>query len=102
MVEFKNNITKPFHKTKITNVINYTEADTNDKFDKAVTPPIAGDKLNHISNNFRPTESVKIFSLSMKSINPVQKYPHIIEFNVCILNLFAIIYQLPMSLLISF
>ena len=35
----------------------------------------------------RLVKSVKILPLSIKSINPVQKYPHIIESCACILKM---------------
>ena len=35
--------------------------------------------------------SVKIFPSSIKSINPLQKYPHIIESCACILKIFVVI-----------
>ena len=41
----------------------------------------------------RLVKSVKVFSGSMKSINPIEKYPHVIESYACILKIFAIIYQ---------
>ena len=38
----------------------------------------------------------------MKSINPVQKYPHITESYACTLKIFAIMFLLPTNFLISF
>ena len=39
----------------------------------------------------RFVNSVKIFHASIKSINPIQKYPHIIESYACILKIFVVI-----------
>ena len=36
--------------------------------------------------------SVKVFPLSIKSINPIQKYPHIIESYACILKIFVLMF----------
>ena len=41
----------------------------------------------------RLVKSVKVFSGSIKSINPIEKYSHIIESNACILKIFAKTYQ---------
>ena len=46
--------------------------------------------------------SVKVFPLNVKSINPIQKYPHITELYACILKIFAITFLLPINFLISF
>ena len=47
--------------------------------------------------------SVKVFPLSIKSINSIQKYPHIIESNACTLKIFvAIDKEQPINALISF
>ena len=35
--------------------------------------------------------SVKVFPTSIKSIKPIQKYPHIIESYACILKIFVVI-----------
>ena len=43
--------------------------------------------------------SVKVFPASIKSIKPIQKYPHIIESYVCILKIFVIMFSL-LSLLV--
>ena len=45
--------------------------------------------------------SVKVFPLSIKSINPMQKYPHIIESYACILKIFVLIFLLLINTLIS-
>ena len=45
---------------------------------------------------------VKILSLNIKLINPMQKYPHIPESYTCILWIFAMIFLLPMDFLVSF
>ena len=47
-------------------------------------------------------KSVKLLSLSIKSINPIQKYPHITESYACILKMLAIMFFLLMIFLISF
>ena len=36
----------------------------------------------------RLVNSAKVFPASIKSINPIQKYPHIIEWYACILKIF--------------
>ena len=41
-------------------------------------------------------------SLSTKSINPIQKYPHITESYASILKMFACIFLLPINLSIYF
>ena len=35
-------------------------------------------------------KSVKVFPASIKSINPIEKYPHIIESYPCILKIFVV------------
>ena len=50
----------------------------------------------------RFVNSVKVFSASIKSINPIQKYPHIIESYACILKIFVFMFLLPINVLISF
>ena len=45
--------------------------------------------------------SVKVFPASIKSIKPVQKYPHIIESYACTLKIFAIMFSLLINALIS-
>ena len=35
--------------------------------------------------------SIKVFPASIKSVKPIQKYPHIIELYACILKIFVII-----------
>ena len=42
----------------------------------------------------RLVKSVKLLSLSIKSINPIQKYPHITESCACILKIPVIIVDL--------
>ena len=49
----------------------------------------------------RLIKSVKFLSLSMKSINPVQKHPYITAFYACILKIFACMLLLPIKFLIS-
>ena len=36
--------------------------------------------------------SVKVFPLSIKSINPIQKHPHIIESYACIMKIFVLMF----------
>ena len=36
--------------------------------------------------------SVNVFPLNIKLINPIQKYPHIIESYACILKIFVLIF----------
>ena len=50
----------------------------------------------------RFVNSVKVFPASIKSINPIQKYPHIIESYACILKIFAVMFLLLINALISF
>ena len=50
----------------------------------------------------RFVNSVKIFPASMKSINPIKKYPHIIESYACILKIFGFMFLLLINVLISF
>ena len=38
---------------------------------------------------------------NMKSINSIQKYPHIIELFACILNMFVFVFLCPKNILIS-
>ena len=45
---------------------------------------------------------IKVFPASIKSINPIQKYPHIIESYACILKIFVFMFLLPINVLISF
>ena len=42
----------------------------------------------------RFVKSVKVFPASIKSINPIQKYPHIIESYACILKIFVFMFFL--------
>ena len=41
------------------------------------------------------------FSCKINSINPIQKYPHIIKLSACILNMFVLMHLCPMNLLNS-
>ena len=41
--------------------------------------------------------SVKFFPLSIKLINPIQKYPHIIKSYACIMKIFVIMFLLCKS-----
>ena len=51
----------------------------------------------------RFVNSAKVFPASMKSINPIQKYPHIIESYACILKIFVVIdKERSINALISF
>ena len=45
---------------------------------------------------------VKLLPLSIKSINPVQKYPHIAESYFCILKMFVAIVDLSINFVIFF
>ena len=47
-------------------------------------------------------KSVKLLSLSIKSIKPMQKYPHITESYACILKIFVSMFLLPIHFLVSF
>ena len=46
--------------------------------------------------------SVNVFPASLKPINPIQKYQHIIESNACILKIFVFMFLLSINVLISF
>ena len=46
--------------------------------------------------------SVKPFPLNIKSINPMQTYPHIIESYACILKMFVLMFLFLTNALISF
>ena len=46
--------------------------------------------------------SVKVCPLNIKSINPIQKYPHITDSYACILKMFVLMFLLLINLLISF
>ena len=50
----------------------------------------------------RLVKSVGLLPLNIKSINPIQKYPHITESYACILKNIVCIFLLPINLLISF
>ena len=50
----------------------------------------------------RFVNSVKVFPASIKSINPTQKYPHIIRSYACILKMFVFMFLLLINVLISF
>ena len=50
----------------------------------------------------RFVNSVKVFPTSIKSINLIQKYLHIIESYACILKIFVFMFLLPINVLISF
>ena len=45
---------------------------------------------------------VKVFPASIKLINQIQKYPHIIESYACILKIFVVMFLLSINVLISF
>ena len=45
----------------------------------------------------RLVKCAKLFSLNIKSINPIQKYPHITELFSSILKIFACIFLLPIN-----
>ena len=50
----------------------------------------------------RFVNSVKVFPFNIKSINPIQKYPHITESYACILKMFVLMFLLLINVLISF
>ena len=47
-------------------------------------------------------KSVKLLSYNIKSMNPIQKYPHITESYAFILKMFACAFLLPINFPISF
>ena len=49
----------------------------------------------------RLVKSVKFLPTNIKSINTIQKYPHITESYDCILKMFVIMFLLPINFLIS-
>ena len=50
----------------------------------------------------RFVNSVKFFPASIKLINPIQKYPHIMESYAYILKIFVFMFLLPKNVLIFF
>ena len=42
-------------------------------------------------------KSVKVLPASIKSMNPIQKYPHIIGLFACILNMFVFMFLCPIN-----
>ena len=51
----------------------------------------------------RFVNSVKVFPLNIKSIKPIQQYPHIIESYACTLKIFVVmVKEQPINALISF
>ena len=50
----------------------------------------------------RLIKTVKVLSASIKWINPIQKYPHIMESYACILKTFGTTIDLSINILISF
>ena len=50
----------------------------------------------------RFVNSVKVFPTTTKSINPIQKYPQIIESYACILKIFVFMFLLLTNALIFF
>ena len=50
----------------------------------------------------RIVKSVEVLPASIKSINPMQKYPHITELNACILKIFNTTIDLSINILIFF
>ena len=50
----------------------------------------------------RLVKSVKVLPTSKRLINPMQKYPHIIESYACILTIFITTVDLSTNFLISF
>ena len=45
---------------------------------------------------------VQVFPASIKSVNSIQKYSHIIESYACILKTFVVMFLLPINVLTSF
>ena len=45
--------------------------------------------------------SNRLLPFNIKPINPIQKYPHIIESYACILKIFVVIFLMPINFLIS-
>ena len=58
--------------------------------------------LSKLFGEKRLVKSIKVLRLSMKSINPIQKYLHIIESYSCILKILATTIDLSINILISF
>ena len=58
--------------------------------------------LFKLSGKKRLLKLVKVLLASIKSANPIQKYPHTIASYACILKIFVIIIDLSINLLISF
>ena len=58
--------------------------------------------LSKLFGEKRLVKSVKVLRLSIKSINPIQKYLHIIESYSCILKILATTIDLSINILISF
>ena len=50
----------------------------------------------------RFVNSIKVFPASIKLINPIRKYPHIIESYASIVKIFVFMLLLPTNVLISF
>ena len=50
----------------------------------------------------RFVNSINVFPLNIKSINPIQKYAHITESFACILKMFVLMFLLLINILISF
>ena len=50
----------------------------------------------------RLAKSVKLLPLSIKSKNPIQKYPHITESYACILKMFVAFVDFSINFVISF
>ena len=58
--------------------------------------------LSKLFGEKRLVKSIKVLRLSIKSINPIQKYLHIIESYSCILKILATTIDLSINILISF
>ena len=58
----------------------------------------------HSSHNHQ--EKINLYNqanfFNIKSMNSIQKYPHLIEWCACILYIFVIIFLFPLSFLVSF
>ena len=59
-------------------------------------------KISHENSLKRLVKSVKLLSLSIKSVNPIQKYPIIAESYACTLKIFVSMFLIPVNFLISF
>ena len=58
--------------------------------------------FSHLLEENKLVQCNKSLAFSIKSINLIQKYPHIIESFACILEIFVVIRLLPTNFLVSF